>query len=247
MTLPDDRRKSSPQQRFREILSAEQDDEPAREGRKPAVVNLPRVGEQAALPAAAPAAPGKKGGGRSDRATGSRVLPTFWSIGAILSIIANVVLLGMVLRGASPGSGSAALPGVYRSLELLDTSHIRTTVPLQTSLTLDASVPIKTATRITLAQDLLVRDAHVTISGSGLSIDSAAAITLPAGTELDVNLDLQMPLQSALPISAQVPVDISIRDTELHDGIRGVLEALRPLVCASAPAATSTDGTRICP
>ena len=55
-----------------------------------------------------------------------------------------------------------------------------------------------------------------------------------------------MPLQSALPITAEVPVDIAIRDTELHAGIQSLMEALRPLVCANAPSATLSDGTPIC-
>jgi hypothetical protein len=179
-------------------------------------------------------------------ATGSRLLRTFWTVGGILSILANAVLLSMLMGGAKSSEAAGVLPGVYASLEQLDNAHLRTTIPMETSLALDSSVPVKTATRITLARDLFVRGAHVTINASGLSIDSPADITLPAGTEMDVNMDLTLPLQSDLPVTGHLPVDIAIRDTELHRAIQGLKDSLRPLVCADAPAATLSDGTPIC-
>ena len=138
------------------------------------------------------------------------------------------------------------LPGVYASLDQLDNAHIRATIPLRTSLALDTTMAVQSSTRITLARDLFVRGAHVTIAGSGLSIDSPADITLPAGTEMDVNLDLDLPLQSALPLTAEVPVDIPLRDTEVHAAIQGLKDSLRPLVCANSPEATLVDGTPVC-
>ena len=107
-------------------------------------------------------------------------------------------------------------------------------------------MPVETSTGITLARDLFVRGAHVTINASGLSIDSPADITLPAGTEMQVKLELVLPVQSALPVTAEVPVDIALRDTELHAAIQRLQDALRPLVCASAPRASLPDGTPIC-
>lgn len=247
MTLPDKSRKESPRERFRNILSAEQDEEAAREPRKPTVVNLPKIG-QGGQPATGSARAANEGeavdvrGGR-----GAQMLPAFWTIGGILSVIANVLLVGMLLGGRGlSGGGEEVLSNVYASLDQLDNAHIRATIPLRTNLALDATVPLEASTRITLAQDLFVRGAHVTINASGLSIDSPADITLPAGTEMNVNLDLALPLQSALPVTADVPVDIALRDTELHAAIQGLKDSLRPVVCANSPAATLPDGTSIC-
>ncbi|HET6846599.1 MAG TPA: hypothetical protein VFH29_07170 [Anaerolineales bacterium] len=246
MSLPENGRKGTPRERFRNILSAEQDDEAPPAPRKPAVVNLPRVrdGDTRAEAGIATASAPKRNA--PEQATAPRLLRSFWTVGALLSIIANVVLLSMLLKGGSGGATADVLPAIYGGLEQLDNAHIRATLPVQTSLTLDTSIPVKTSTRITLRRDLIVRGAHVTIAGSGLSIDSPADIVLPAGTELDANLDMALPLQSALPMVAEVPVDISIKETELHTGIQSLKEALRPLVCANEPAAMLPDGTPIC-
>ena len=249
MTPPDENRKGSPRERFRSILSAEQDDEPAPEARKPAVVNLPRLNadrgqSRRRVPADdEPKCPVEAPG------TGSRLMRTFWTVGAGLSILANFVLLGLLLgRNGIPGSAGSdqALVAVYSSLEQLDNAHIRASIPIQSDLSLDTTVPVQTTTRITLASDLLVRGAHVTINASGLSIDAPADITLPAGTEMDVNLDLVLPIKAALPATADIPVDIAIRDTELHAAIQALKDSLRPQVCAQSPGATLADGTPIC-
>jgi hypothetical protein len=249
MTVPDEKRKGSPRERFRNILSAEEEAERAREPRKPAVVNLPRIGERGMQAAGESASSDHVEPLSTGAYSGSRFLRIFWTVGGILSILANIVLLSMLAGGTGsslPAGADGVLAGVYSSLEQLDSAHIRTTIPLQTSLAMDATVPIKTSTRITLARDLFVRGAHVTINASGLSIDSPADITLPAGTEMDVNLDLALPLQTNLPISADVPVNIAVRDTELHAAIQGLKDSLRPLVCANSPRATLSDGTPIC-
>ena len=240
MTLPPDNSKGSPRERFRNILSAEHDDDAPREVRKPAVVNLPKAGEQATGPLEPPRAP------IADGAQRSVAWQRFWTAGSILSLVANMVLVSMLVGGGRASSFGGALPSVYASLAELDNAHVRTSVPLHTSVALDASVPVSAATRITLARDLVVRAAHVTINSSGLSIDSPADITLPAGTQMDVNLELEMPLQGAMPIAADLPVDIAIRDTELHDSIQGLMDTLLPLVCAESPTAVLSDGTPIC-
>jgi len=247
--LPEDRGKGSPRERFRNILSAEDADQPDREPRKPTVVNLPKVGDRGTPLSLGPRDRREPAASSSDRGHRLRLLPTFWTVGGILSVIANLVLLSMLLGGRSTwSSGGAAggLPGVYASLVQLDSAHIRTTIPFETTMAMDTTVPVKTSTRITLANELLVRGAHITVNSSGLSIDSPADITLPAGTAMDVKLDLALPIQTALPVNAEVPVDIAISDTELHAAIQSLQAALRPLVCANAPRAALPDGTPIC-
>jgi hypothetical protein len=249
MTSPDDGRKGTPRERFRNILSAEHEDDPAREARKPAVVNLPRIAdaprESTGLDPRFP----EDARHRPETALSSPYLRTFWTVGTILSVVANVVLARMLITGRgvpSPGSSEALLTTAYASLTQIENAHIRATIPLQASLSTDPSVPITTSTRISLARDALVRGAHVTISGGGLSIDSPADVTLPAGTELDVNIDLAALLQSGLPVTAVVALDIPVRDTELQPAFKELKETLRQLVCARSPGATLSDGTPIC-
>ncbi len=249
MTLPDESKKGSPRERFRSILSAEQDDGPAPEPRKPAVVNLPKPNGDRWPSAPSVPAYGEFEMPSAPSGTHSRLLRSFWTVGAGLSVLANVVLLSLLIGGRGlPGwAGSdRELVAVYTSLEKLDNAHIRASIPMQSDLSLDTTVPVQTSTRISLATDLYVRGAHVTINASGLSIDAPADITLPAGTEMDVNLDLVLPIKAALPATADVPVDIAIRDTELHAAIQALKDSLRPHVCAQSPGATLEDGTPIC-
>jgi hypothetical protein len=144
------------------------------------------------------------------------------------------------------GSAGAALLGLYASLEQMDQAHIRITIPVQTDLALNASVPVRTSTNITLARDVHIPGAHVTIDTALFNIDAPASITLPAGTSLEVDLDMTLPLQSSIPMAVNVPVDIAISDTELHAAIRGLQDSLRPLLCAASPGATLPDGAPAC-
>jgi len=144
------------------------------------------------------------------------------------------------------GSAGAALLGLYASLEQMDQAHIRITIPVQTDLALNASVPVRTSTNITLARDVHIPGAHVTIDTALFNIDAPASITLPAGTSLEVALDMTLPMQSSIPMAVNVPVDIAISDTELHAAIRGLQDSLRPLLCAASPGATLPDGAPAC-
>lgn len=249
MSKPDDLRGRTPRDRFRNILSADKDDETAHEPRKPAVVNLPKAAPRAEHDATASEV--RVEAALPDAARGNlRWLPAFWTAGGLLSIIANVVLLGMLIsswRGFGSGAlNGGVLLGAYASLEQLDQSHIRATIPVQTNVTLDSRVPVTTSTKITLAQDVRMDGAHVTINTALFNIDAPANITLPAGTALDVALDMSLPLQTSVPVSMDVPVDIAVRDTDLHGAIQNMKDALRPVLCASSPAAALPDGSAIC-
>jgi hypothetical protein len=253
MTLPDDRRRRTPRDRFRNILSAEKEDKATPEIRKPPVVNLPRVGAAAQQQISGlqrgkqePSSPPLVG-------SAPRFLPTFWTAGGILSILANFVLLIMVisawrgLGGLSPmGGAGGSLLGLYSGLEQMDQAHLRATIPIKTTIALDASVPVKTSTTITLARDVLIQGAHVTINTALFNIDAPANITLPAGTTLDVGIDMALPMQTSVPIALDVPVDIAVSQTELHAAIRGLQDSLRPLLCAASPGAVLPDGSPAC-
>jgi len=253
MTLPDDKHRRTPPDRFRNILSAEKEDADASEIRKPPVVNLPKVDAatqgQVLEPAPAPQASQSILSALST----SGFLPRFWTVGGILSIIANLLLLIMLfsawrgLGGLNPGgSGGGALLGVYTSLEQMDQAHIRATIPVQTNIALEASIPVKTSTNITLARDVLIQGAHVTINTALFNIDAPASVTLPAGTSLDVALDMTLPMNTSVPIAVDVPVDIAVSNTDLHAAIRGLQDSLRPLLCAASPSATLPDGEPLC-
>jgi len=252
MRLPDKDGRRTPRDRFRNILSADKADQPGPETRKPPVVNLPRIGEADEVGNERPSAPWPTPGPKAG-ASMARLLPGFWTIGSVLSVIANVVLLvvlSRVLGGVgSPGAadaGSGALEDIYASLEQMDQAHIRATIPVQSSIVLDASMPVETSTNITLERDVFVEGAHVRISTGLIDIDAPASVTLPAGTSLDVALDLTLPLQTDVPIAVEVPIDIIVADTDLHAVIVSLQDALRPVLCANSPDAMRLDGTPVC-
>jgi len=252
MSVPDDKRRRNPVDRFRRILSAERDEQRLTETRKPPVVNLPRVkaGPQETDPESDRDRTTLPAGGDLS----SRGLRSFWTITSIFSIGANLVLFALViglLRAAGRPSGigfdSQMLGGLYASLEQMDLTHVRATIPLQTSFPLSVTSPIQTTTSIRLAQDVIIQEAHVKINTGGLNIDAPASITLPAGTVLSAALDFKVPLQTDVPIALDLPVDIAVRNTELHAPLSGLQAAIRPALCEASPRATSMGGQLICP
>lgn len=252
MTLPDDKRRKNPVDRFRKILSAEKEAEPAPEPRKPAVVNLPKARQVEDISGAEPtqssvgAEPGK---GVVPRGA----LPIFWTAASIVSLIVNVVLIFLLMGlsrsvGAMSGAGGGPglIGGIYNNLEELDAAHIKAVLPVQSDLALNASVPVQTSTRITLARDASIQGAHVKINTAGLNIDAPASVTLPAGTTLDVGMDFSLPLQANVPVAMDIPVDIAIQSTDLHPAILGLQQNLKPLLCATTPGAVSLSGAPLC-
>jgi hypothetical protein len=253
MKHPDDKRGGNPADRFRTILTADKEPEPDPEKRKPAVVNLPRLGARGAGPSAAYAAETEDAGGGAGTSRGG-ILPAFWTIACLLSLAANAYLLVTLSRLAGSqraieGSGLNAgmLAGLYNSFSRMDSAHIKTTIPLRSIIPVDATVPLQTATRITLAQEATVDGAHVKINTDLFNIDAPASVTLPAGTALDVDLDLQLPVKTDVPLAMDIPVDIAVQDTDLHPAILNAQETIRPLLCAVSPQAASPAGEPICP
>lgn len=264
MTPPDDKRRKSPVDRFRRILSADEtQQQDARkkyevgETAKAPVMNLPKPGiketdaglTSSELTSALP----PSGSETESRSEGRGFLPTFWTVASVISLGINLILLIaliLVLRGLgglNPTSlGSGLLGGLYSNFERMDQAHIQTVIPVQTSIPLNMSIPVQTTTGITLAHDVLIQNAHVKISTSTFNIDSQADVTLPAGTALDVVLNFDVPVQTDVPITMNVPVDIAVQDTDLHPAILGLEDTVRPLYCIVSPAAQSLSGEPVC-
>jgi hypothetical protein len=251
MRVPDDKRKRSPVDRFRKILSAGQEGD-STPVRRTTSFNPPKsvevTGDQPAelpRPINGPAANG--------RVSAGRLLPILWTVASILSLLINAILLIAligILQGFGSPNAAAILPGVgtglYSNLERLDQAHIKTSIPVQTTIPLDISVPIQTTTNITLAEDVVIQGAHVKINTALFNIDAPASVTLPAGTALTVALSMDLPVKADVPISLNVPVDIALQNTDMHTAITGLEDTLRPLACLFNPAAMGLNGQGIC-
>lgn len=264
MRTPDEKHRRTPVERFRRILSAEQKKEDGVEAKKPPIGNLPqpksasntRAPEEALEKTlthkpVSPEPPASRQG--ATQGSTNRFLPIFWTAASIISLAFNVILLIVLifllrglgsLNGVSLGPG--LLGGLYNNFELMDRAHIKSSIPVQTSIPLNLSIPVQTSTGITLAQPASIPGAHVKISTALFNIDAPADVTLPAGTSLNVVLNFNVPVQANVPVTLSVPVDIAMQDTELHPAIVGLQDTIRPLYCAFSPAALSLSGAPVC-
>lgn len=252
MTAPNDKSKKSPADRFHNIISAARNQPPKKEDAarttKTPTLNLPQARPPTATPGTHPAGP--RAGLRLKR---EQLLPAFWTVGSAISIAMNAVLLIaliIILRGLgsvnAAGVGSGLLGGLYTNFERMDQARIRTVIPVQAAVPLNMNIPVQTTTGITLAQDVVIRNARVKISTPAFNIDSPADVTLPAGTPLNVVLSFSVPVQTQVPITLNVPVDIAVRDTELHPAITGLQATIKPLYCILAPTALTLTGAPVC-
>lgn len=255
-----EKRNTSPADRFRNIMSAEQNrDEATAAGRRypknasSPGFNLPKPGAQNQGPLRSPDGSSNSPSSVAQVSRAGRYMPAFWTIASVLSLLFNVLLV-LFLFGLMQTLGSlnasnlgpGVLGGLYTNFERMDQAHIKTTIPLQTVIPLDLTVPVQTTTAISLAKDVSIPGAHVRINTPLFNIDAPANVTLPAGTTLDVAMSFTLPVQAQLPINLNVPVDIALRDTELHPALVGLQSTIRPLFCIVSPSAKSIAGQPVC-
>ena len=191
----------------------------------------------------------------------TRLLRAFWTFTGILSLIVNVVLIAILLvalrmLGAlqltANDQFSGVLGGLYLNFVRMDEATISTNIPVNAAIPLDIVVPVKTTTRIVLADATTINNAHVVINTGGVDIDADAVVTLPAVTPLNVILDFPLPVktdpnnnQIQVPISLNVPVNIPLKDTQLHEPFVGLQEVVKPYFCLVEPNAV-WNGIQIC-
>jgi hypothetical protein len=259
MTVPNDKRRRSPVDRFRNILSAGQSKDEVTTSRKypksasSPGLNLPppkRAEESPMLPSSlAPSGPGAAAYGAANRS----LLPAFWTAASIISLVFNAIMLIVVVgllrtvgslnvAGLAPG----LLSGLYTNFERMDEAHIKSTIPIDTNIPLNISVPVQTTTTISLARAVSIPGAHVKINTPLFNIDAPANVTLPAGTTLDVAMSFMLPVQADVPVSLKVPVDIPLQKTDLHPAVLGLQDTIRPLYCIVNPSAQSLSGESVC-
>jgi hypothetical protein len=275
MTKPNssDPLKNEPPTRFRAIMDANEDEEPLQASAPRSFLEdrLPHTVKRASPPpepprqppAARPSPaqqPPDAGSGRTSRK--AQFGPAFWTVTGILSLAVNAVLIALVLillgqvstmkTSLSAVTDLKSLPldtvrGLYRNFEAMEVAHIRTEIPVSTTVPVRLDVCIKTGTQVVLNQDVTIPNAKVTVQTGGLNISNApTSILLPANTTLPVNLDLCVPVETTIPISLNVNVDIPLVDTDLNVPFTGLQDVIAPLYCLLDPKAVDSDGILIC-
>jgi hypothetical protein len=186
-----------------------------------------------------------------------KFLPAFWTIASILSLTVNLILiialllafqmLGTIqgLQSYGMGQASGLLGGLYSNFVKMDQAKIATTIPVDAVIPLNIEVPVQKTTQITLAETAVIPNAHVRINTGEVNINANAVVTLPAGTLLTVSLNFPLTVQNSIPVHLDVPVDIPLSQTELHEPFVGLQEVVKPWYCLIEPNAMF-NGSRVC-
>lgn len=186
--------------------------------------------------------------------------PPFWTIASILSLSINLILVIALLAlwsntqqlidsiGGAMNMGNFLLGGLYTNFEKMDRAHITTNIPVQTEIPVKFDLQLNQNTDVILSRDVTISNARVTVRTESMNITNAlTTIVLPQGTNLPVTLTLTVPVDKMVPVTLNVPVDIPLKDTQLHDPFVGLQEVVKPFYCLLNPAAFNQDNQPVCP
>jgi hypothetical protein len=177
----------------------------------------------------------------------SGFFPLFWTIASAISLTINVLLCLLVFGLLSirepitktvTGQSSGILGGLYSNFQAMDQATIRSNIPVDASIPLDIMVPVNNAgAAITMVGAPAEFDAHVVINTGVLKINAPARVTLLRSvTPLNINLQgLVVPVQTSVPVHLDVPVNIPLNQTELHQPFVGLQEVVKPWHCLFLP------------
>jgi hypothetical protein len=183
-----------------------------------------------------------------------KFLPAFWTIASVISLGVNLVLIVILLivlqmlgaiQFTANDQASSLLGGLYTNFVKMDQATIASNIPVDATIPLNIVVPVQATTRITLAESVVIPNAHVRINTGEVNIDADATVTLPANTALTVNLDFPLTVQNNIPVHLDVPVNIPLSQTELHEPFVGLQEVVEPWYCLVEPNALM-NGVQIC-
>lgn len=205
-----------------------------------------------------PAAPVSESKPQSERRR-FQFLPAFWTIASIMSITVNIILLVVLLLmlqmlGRVQALGvygtdqiSGLLGGLYTNFVKMDQASIRTNIHVEKDIPVQFSLNVSGPTNVTLSQPVTIRGALVTVQTGGLNIrDANATIVLPQGVVLPINIEnLVVPVDQKVPAVLDVPVDIPLNQTELHEPFVGLQKVVEPWYCLIEPGAT-VNGLQVC-
>ena len=185
--------------------------------------------------------------------------PAFWTIASVISMTINVVVLIallMILKvlGGPKATLSLAqdqvtglLGGLYQNFVKMDEAHIKTDIHVAKEIPVQFTLNVSGPTRVTLSEDVLIEGALVTVQTGGLNIVNARArIMLPVGTRLPIYIEnLVVPVDQKVLAELDVPVDIPLNQTELHDPFVGLQKVVEPYYCLLQPE-TIVNGVNVC-
>jgi hypothetical protein len=182
--------------------------------------------------------------------------PAFWTIASLASLAVNVVLIIIVLillqNFKTVGVTLSTVPkhllgGLYNNFVKMDQAHIITTIPVSKEIPVVFTLNVSGTTNVSLTDNVKIDGALVTVHTGGLNITNAnASIVLPKGTVLPIYIEnLQVPVDQKVLAELNVPVDIPLNQTDLHEPFVGLQEVVKPFYCLIEPEA-QVDGVNVC-
>jgi hypothetical protein len=187
---------------------------------------------------------------------GLKLLPAFWTIASLMSITVNIVLIVILLivlqmlgaiQNTTNDQVSGLLGGLYNNFVLMDQANIRTSIHVEKEIPVQFSLNVSGPTNVRLSQPVTISGALVTVQTGGLNIVNArATIVLPQDTLLPINIEnLVVPVDQKVLAELDVPVDIPLNQTELHEPFVGLQGVVRPWYCLIERNATF-NGEPVC-
>jgi hypothetical protein len=183
-----------------------------------------------------------------------KFMPAFWTIASVISLTVNMVLIIILLivfqmlgtiQNTADDQVSGLLGGLYTNFVKMDQATIAANIPVDATIPLNIVVPVQATTRITLAESAVIPNAHVRINTGEVNIDANAVVTLPANTPLTVTLDFPLNVQNSIPIHLDVPVNIPLSQTQLHEPFVGLQQVVKPWYCLVERSAL-VNGVQVC-
>ncbi|MEM9777709.1 MAG: hypothetical protein AAF902_24240 [Chloroflexota bacterium] len=146
----------------------------------------------------------------------------FKNFAIIFSFVVNIILilvLGVVAILLFPFLSNMVTPlvgGLNDSFVEMNDASIVQTIGVDDTLDIEFTLPLEQRTNVVLADEVPLNVAAVfNLPGGGGTINGQVSITLPEGTVLPVNLDLDVPVEQTIPVVLDVPVDITLSETDL--------------------------------
>jgi hypothetical protein len=184
-----------------------------------------------------------------------KFLPAFWTIASLLSLTVNIILIVIlllvwqllgqigILQSYGLGKASGLLGGLYDNFVKMDQANIKTSIHVEKEIPVQFSLNVSGPTNVTLSQPVTISGATVWVQTGGLNIrDANATIVLPAGVILPINIEnLVVPVDQKVLAVLDVPVDIPLEQTELHEPFVGLQQVVKPWYCLVKPNAAFND------
>ncbi len=188
-----------------------------------------------------------------------KFLPAFWTIASVMSFTVNVVMLIALLIAyqtvkntpavstVASDKLSGVLGGLYTNFVKMDQASIRTSIHVEKEIPVQFSLNVSGPTNVTLSQAVTIHGALVTVNTGGLNIVNArATIVLPKDTLLPIDIqNLVVPVDQKVPAVLDVPVNIPLNQTELHEPFVGLQKVVEPWYCLIQPNALM-NGSQVC-